>query len=472
MADVAPVDLEAFGEEFGGRVVTANDPDYDDVRAECVWNGDIDRRPWVIARASCADDVSAAVRFAQRASREVVVRGGGHNFSGSCIADDAVMIDLGGLCDVSVDPVTRTARCGGGTRWAQLDATTQEHGLAVPGGFVSHTGVAGLTLGGGMGWLIRKAGLSADNVLSVEIVTADGALLRASRNENPDLFWAVRGGGGNFGIVTEFEFKLHEVGPIVQLSLSFWDLDHGTEAFRAIRDRVASLPNDVAIFLVGLNAPPAPFVPEQFQGIPGYAVLLVDQGSPDAHRETVESLRDAAPPLFTFDTPIPYTALQQMFDANVPWGTRGYEKAVYLEELTDGAIDVIARHFPSKASPMSLMPIFVLGGKYAEPGDDDTAFGGSRRIMYVLNIAALALDAELLDTDRSWVRAFWADLVPHSGGVGSYVNFMSEFEPDRVMASYGSEKYGRLAEIKAKYDPANLFHLNANIKPAGQRTVG
>jgi FAD/FMN-containing dehydrogenase len=467
MADVAAVNLGAFGEKFGGQVITADDPDYDAVRAECVWNGDIDRRPWVIARVSCAADVAAAVRFAKEIGREVVVRGGGHNFSGSCIADDAVMIDLGGLCDVSVDPTDRTARCGGGTRWAQLDAATQEHGLAVPGGFVSHTGVGGLTLGGGMGWLIRKAGLSADNLLSVEIVTADGEILEASPDKRPDLFWAVRGGGGNFGIVTGFEFKLHEVGPMLQLALSFWDLDHGAEAFRAMRDRVASLPNDVAIFLVGLDAPPADFVPEEFQGMPGYAVLLVDQGSPDAHREAVASLRAAVPPLFTFDTPIPYVALQQMFDESVPWGTRGYEKAVYLDELTDGAIDVIARHFPSKSSPMSLLPIFVLGGKYAEPADDDIAFGGSRRTMYVLNIAALALDAELLESDRSWVRAFWADLVPHAGGVGSYVNFMSEFEQDRILASYGSEKYGRLAEIKAKYDPANVFHLNANIRPAG-----
>jgi FAD/FMN-containing dehydrogenase len=467
MGDVAALDLDAFREEFGGRVVTANDTDYDTVRAECVWNGDIDRRPWVIARVSCANDVAAAVRFAKGAGREIAVRGGGHNFSGSCIADDAVMIDLGGLCDISVDPATRTARCGGGTRWAQLDAATQEHGLAAPGGFVSHTGVAGLTLGGGIGWLSRKAGLSADNVLSVEIVTADGAILEASQYKNPDLFWAVRGGGGNFGIVTEFEFKLHEVGPIVQLSLSFWDLDHGSEAFRAMRDRVASLPNDVAIFFAGFNAPLAPFVPEQFHGLPGYAVLLVDHGSPDAHRGAMESLRGAAPPLFTFDTPIPYTALQQMFDEVVPWGTRGYEKAIYLDELTDGAIDVIARHLPSKASPISFMPIFVLGGKYADPGENDTAFGGSRRTMYVLNIAAFALDAELLATDRSWVRAFWADLVPYAGGVGSYVNFMNEFEQDRILASYGSDKYGRLAEIKAKYDPANLFHLNVNIKPAG-----
>ena len=280
MSDLLAGQLKAFSSDLAGRVVTADDSDYDAVRAECVWNGDIDRRPWAIARVRSADDVAAAVRFARETGRDLAVRGGGHNFSGACIADDAVMIDLGALCDVSVDPAARTARCGGGTRWSQLDAATQEHALAAPGGFISHTGVAGLTLGGGMGWLSRKAGLSCDNLLSVEIVTADGAIVRASEQENPDLFWAVRGGGGNFGVVTEFEFQLHEVGPMVQLSFSFWDLDHGPQAFRVIRDQVGGLPGDIAVFLAALSAPPAPFVPEQYQGTPGYAVLLVDSWSP------------------------------------------------------------------------------------------------------------------------------------------------------------------------------------------------
>ena len=466
MSDLSAGQLKAFRSDFAGRVVTADDSDYDAVRAECVWNGDIDRRPWAIARVRSADDVAAAVRLARASGRDLAVRGGGHNFSGSCIADDAVMIDLGALCDVSVDPAARTARCGGGTRWSQLDAATQQHALAAPGGFISHTGVAGLTLGGGMGWLSRKAGLSCDNLLSVEVVTADGAIVRASAQENPDLFWAVRGGGGNFGVVTEFEFQLHEVGPMVQLSFSFWDLDHGPQAFRVIRDQVADLPGDIAVFLAALSAPPAPFVPEQYHGAPGYAVLLVDHGAPDAHARAVEALRRAAPPLVTFDTPIPYTALQQMFDESAPWGIRGYEKAVYLDELTDEAIDVIARHVPGKASPMSFMPVFVLGGKYAEPAEASSAFGGSRRTRYALNIAAVAPTAELLEADRAWVRSFWADLVPHAGGAASYVNFMSEFEEDRIIASYGAEKYQRLSEIKAKYDPANLFHLNANIRPA------
>jgi FAD/FMN-containing dehydrogenase len=466
MSDLLAGDLKSFRDELKGRVVTADDADYDAVRAQCVWNGQIDRRPWVITQVRSADDVAAAVRFARACGRDLAVRGGGHNFSGACIADDAVMIDLGALCDISVDPAAKTVRCGGGTRWSQLDAATQEHALAAPGGFVSHTGVAGLTLGGGMGWLSRKAGLSCDNLLSVQLVTAEGAIVRASAQENPELFWAVRGGGGNFGVVTEFEFRLHQVGPMVQLALSFWDLENGPQAFRAIRDQVRDLPGDIAIFLAALNAPPAPFVPEQYHGTPGYAVVLVDFGAPEAHARAVSDLRQAAPPLFTFDTPIPYTALQQMFDEAAPWGIRGYEKAVNLDELTDDAIDVIARHVPRKASPMSFMPLFVLGGKYAEPAEEDSAFGGSRRTRYVLNIAAIAPTAELYEADRAWVRSFWTDLVPAAGGAGGYVNFMSEFEEDRIIASYGPEKYQRLSRIKAEYDPTNFFHLNANIRPA------
>ena len=466
MADGLVGDLESFRGGFAGRVVTGDDSDYDAIRAECVWNGDIDRRPWVIARATSAADVAAAVRFASAAGREVAVRGGGHNFAGSCIADDAVMIDLGAMCDVQVDPTARRAVCGGGARWSQLDAATQEHGLATPGGFISHTGVAGLTLGGGLGWLSRKAGLSCDNLISVEVVTAAGAILQASGDENPDLFWAVRGGGGNFGVVTAFEFQLHEVGPIVQLGLSFWDLDHGAAAFRAVRDQTGALGDDIAIFMAALNAPPAPFVPEEHHGAPGYAVLLVGHGATEDHARAVAALRQAAPPLFAFDTPIPFTQLQQMFDESAPWGIRGYEKAIYLDELSDAAIDVIAEHVPRKASPMSFMPMFVLGGNYARHAEDETAFGGSRQTCYVLNIAAVAPTAELLEADRGWVRAFWSDLVPHAAGVGSYVNFMSEFEPDRLIASYGREKYDRLSRIKATYDPGNLFHINPNIQPA------
>ena len=466
MTDVIGADLETFRAGLAGRAVTQADADYDAVRAECVWNGDIDRRPWVIARCHSAADVAATIRFARAAGREIAVRGGGHGFSGSCIVEGGVMIDLGPMNQVQVDAQARRATCGGGTRWAELDAATQEHGLATPGGFISHTGVAGLTLGGGMGWLSRKAGLSCDNVVSVEIVTADGSILRASADENPELFWAVRGGGGNFGVVTSFEFALHQIGPVVQMALLFWDLDHGPAAFRAARDVIPSLPDDVTIFLAGLNAPPAPFVPEAHQLQPGYAAVVVDHGSPSDHARALDALRAGAAPLFEFATPIPHTALQQMFDESAPWGIRGYEKAIYLDELTDGAIDVIAAHLPRKTSPMSFMPIFALGGEYARKADSDNAFGGSRSTRYVVNIAAIAPTPELLEADRSWTRSFWSDLVPHAQGVGSYVNFMADYEEDRIRAAYGPDKYQRLAEVKATFDPDNVFHLNANIHPA------
>ena len=454
-------------EGFSGRVVTPADADYDAVRAECVWNGDIDRRPWLIAQPRTSADVAAAVRFARAAEREIAVRGGGHNFSGSCIADEAVMIDLGQLRAVAVDVGARRATCGGGARWADLDGATQQHGLATPGGFISHTGVAGLTLAGGIGWLTTLAGLSCDNLVSAEVVTADGSILRASGDEHPELFWALRGGGGNFGVVTAFEFTLHEVGPLVQLALSFFDLESGPAALRATRDRLEKLPEGVVGFLAALNAPPAPFVPEAYQGAPGYAVLLVGFGRPEDHAQAAADLRDAVAPSFVFDTPMPYVALQQMFDAAAPWGIRGYEKAVSFDELSDEVIDVIAEHIPRKSSPMSFVPMFTLGGEYARRSDEETAYGGSRRARFIVNLAAIAPTGELLAADRDWARAFWDALVPYAVGIGSYVNFMTDLDDDRIRASYGPEKYARLSRIKATYDPDNVFHLNANIRPAG-----
>ncbi len=458
--------LEQLQAACRGRVVSDRDADYDQVRAACVWNGDIDRRPWAIAQATSAADVAAAIRVAADAGLEVTVRGGGHNFAGSCIADGALMVDLGPMDQVRVDPAARRAVCGGGTRWAQLDAATQEHGLATPGGFISHTGVAGLTLGGGLGWLTRKVGLSADNVVSVEVVTADGSTLRASAEEHPDLFWAVRGGGGNFGVVTAFEFELHEVGPVVQLALTFWDLDSGGSGFRALRALRPTLGDDIGVFQVAINLPPAPFVPDDLRGQLGYAVLLVGHGPPEEHAGAVAALRSEAPPRFTFDTPIPYTALQQMFDESAPWGICGYEKALHLDELTDAAIEVIAEHVPKKTSPMSFTPTFVLGGAFGRHDEADSAFGGSRGAQYVLNIVAVAPSRAQLEPDREWARAFWSDLVPHASGIGSYVNFMTEIEPDRVAAAYGTEKLERLRRVKGTYDPDNVFRHNANIAPA------
>jgi FAD/FMN-containing dehydrogenase len=356
----------------------------------------------------------------------------------------------------------------GGATWGDLDGATQDHGLAVTGGFISHTGIGGLTLGGGIGWLTQKAGLSADNLVSGQVVTADGRILRASPDENADLFWAIRGGGGNFGVVTSFEYRLHEVGPIVQLGLFFWGADKGAEALRFSREFIKTLPEDVATFIAGLSAPPAPFVPEQHRFAPGFALVIVSFGSPEQHQQLVRPVSETLPPLFNLITPIPYLQLQQMFDEGNPWGILGYEKSLYLDDLTDDAIEVLAERLPQKASPLSFTPIFKLSGAYGSVGDDETAFGGSRSGGFAVNIAAICPAPELLEADRPWVRSFWEALVPYASGAGSYVNFMSEYDENRVRSAYGAAKYDRLARIKAEYDPDNVFHLNANIKPALQ----
>jgi FAD/FMN-containing dehydrogenase len=464
MTDLRADDVRALRQAFTGEIVVPGDSGYDEARA--IWNGAIDRRPAVIAKCRGADDVVAALRFARDAGLEVSIRGGGHNFSGAALCDGGLTIDLTGMRSVHVDSDRRLAVCGGGATWEDVDAATQEHALAVTGGFVSHTGVAGLTLGGGIGWLTPMAGLSCDNLMAAEVVTADGRLVRTSESENADLLWALRGGGGNFGVVTSFEFRLHPIGPLVQLGLFFFSLGQGRDLFRFAREYTRDLADDTTVFLAGLNAPPEPFVPEQYQGTPGFAIVVVSFGDPDAHGHLVAPIPVAVTPLWELVTPIPYVNLQQMFNAAAPWGILGYEKALYLDEMSDGAIDVIAAHQPKKASPMSFVPIFVLGGAFARVPDDATAFGGSRSTRYVVNLSAIAPTPELLEADRAWVRAFWSDLVPFSNNVGGYVNFMSEYEEDRVRVAYGADKYARLARIKSEYDPDNVFHLNANIKPA------
>jgi hypothetical protein len=455
--------LEEFRAGFDGEALLPGDAAYDEVRS--VWNGNIDRRPALIARCRAPMHVAEAIALARREGLELSVRGGGHNFAGSAVCDDGLMIDLSTMNDVTVDAGARRARCGGGATWADLDGATQQHGLAVTGGFISHTGVGGLTLGGGMGWLTRKAGLSCDNLVSAEVVLADGQVVRASADQHEDLFWAIRGGGGNFGVVTEFEFALHEVGPLVQLCLFFWGADQGVEALRVSRDIVAGLPEGVGALIAGLSAPPAPFVPQEHQLAPGFALLIGSFGSPEEHAEIVAPVREALAPLFELVTPIPYTQLQKMFDEGNAWGTHAYEKALYLDELSDEVIAIFADQLPRKASPLSFVPVFPLDGAYADVGEEDTAFGGSRSARFVFNIAAICPVPELLEADRAWVRGFWEALRPHASSAGSYVNFMTDIEEDRVRAAYGAAKYDRLSRIKADYDPDNVFHLNANIKP-------
>jgi FAD/FMN-containing dehydrogenase len=449
---------------FSGSVLAATDEGYGAALAAAVWNGDIRRRPALIVRPGSTAEVARALEVARHYGVGVTVRGGGHSFAGHAVAQDAVMIDLGRLNQISVDPKARRVRCGGGTTWAEMDAATAEHGFAVPGGFISHTGVAGLTLGGGLGWLSRPAGLSCDNLVSAEVVTADGRVVTASDHENADLFWALRGGGGNYGIVTSFEFALHQLSPMANLGLFFWRPQEAQEALRFARDLIPDLPGDMGGFVAGLNAPPAPFVPAQHHGIPGFAVAVVNWDSAEEHARVIAPLRDLNP-LFELVTPIPHVALQQMFDDSAPWGILAYEKAIYLDALTDDVIDIMIEQLPAKASPGSFIPIFALGGAYARVPEDQTAFGGSRQTRWALNITAIATDKAAFAHDRNWVRDFWAELRPHANSSGSYINFLADDDEERIRASYG-EKYDRLAAIKATWDPNNVFHHNANIRPA------
>jgi FAD/FMN-containing dehydrogenase len=450
---------------FTGRVVTADDVDYDTVRK--VWNGAIDHRPAVIAQCHRAEDVAAALAYARGEGLDVSVRGGTHQFAGNAVWPDSLTVDLSAMTAVAVDPQTRTARCQGGALLSHLDAATQEHGLAVPSGTISHTGVGGLTLGGGFGWLTHDHGLSIDNLLSAQVVLADGRVVETCATSRPDLFWALRGGGGNFGVVTEFRFRLHPVGPLVQLGLLFWPLSAGTEALRLVREVVAGLPAGVgALLAAGLSAPPEAFVPPEHHFAPGYALLLAGFGTAGQHAALVDRVRAALPPLFDFVSPLPYTALQSMLDDAAPPGILAYERALYLDDLTDAAIAVMTEFSAKKSSPMSFAPVFRVDGAFAQVDDAATAFGGERQPGYVVNLAAVAPRADLLEADTAWVRAYWEALLPHARSTGSYVNFMVEPDQDRVLAAYGPEKYRRLAKIKADYDPHNVFRHNANITPA------
>jgi FAD/FMN-containing dehydrogenase len=464
MAMTGSVDLEALRASMKGSVIDRDDPTYDDARR--VWNADIDRHPTVIARCESPADVAAALAFAREQGLPIAVRGGAHSTPGSSTVDDGLVIDLSPLNQVTVDPEAKRVRVGGGALLGDLDAATQAHGLAVPAGVVSHTGVAGLTLGGGMGWLTRLAGLSIDNLVSAEVVTADGRVLRADDNENRDLFWAIRGGGGNFGVVTEFEFRLHEVGPMVQLGLLFWGLEDGAAALRLARDVIPTLPREVNIIIAGLHTPQAPFVPEQYQHQPGVALMVTGFGSAEVHAEALAGIRAALPPRFEMVDSLPYVALQKMLDEANDWGFHCYDKGSYVEDLSDEAIQVVMEHLPRKSSPLSALLFYRLDGAYSETGEDDTAFSGGRSPRYAMFIVAVCPTPELLTAERAWVRSFWEALRPHSIGAGSYVNAMGEFEDDRVRASYGPAKYERLARIKREYDPENVFHRNANIKPA------
>ncbi len=459
--------VESFRKVFDGELITsAERATYDTVRA--VWNTEIDRRPAMIARCVNRSDVAASVNFAREQGLEIAVRCGSHHAAGVAACDDGLMIDLSLMRSVTVDPAARRVRVAGGALLGDMDAATQEHGLATTAGTVSHTGVGGLTLGGGFGWLGHRHGLAIDNLVSAEVVIADGQILRASEQDNPDLFWALRGGGGNFGVVTEFEFRLHEVGPMVDFALLFYPLDQGVEALRLGRDVSEAAGRDISVVTFAMNAPPAEFVPKEHRFQPGYAVLLAGFGNDDEHAGLCQRARSAVTPLFEQVDRIPYIGLQQMSDRANPWGLYCYNNACHLDELSDEAIAVIVEQIPRKTSPLTWAAFVPFGGAYQDVGPDDTAFSAPR-FGYGVYAIGLTNTREQLPAERDWVRSFWQALQPHAHGIGSYVNAMVELDDDRIQASYGPAKYARLAEIKRRYDPDNLFHLNANVKPAGSR---
>jgi FAD/FMN-containing dehydrogenase len=466
MTRTASGGIDALRATHSGPVLLPGDDGYDEART--VWNGDIDRRPAVIARCRTADDVAAALRTAQENGLEIAVRGGGHAFSGRAVCDDGLMVDLSLMREVRVDPVGRRAVAGGGATQADVDAATQAHGLATTGGTISHTGVGGLALGGGMGWLTHKMGLMIDNLVAAEVVVPDGRCLRASADEHPDLFWAVRGGGGNFGVVTAFEFALHPVGPEVHLGLLFYAQSDSVAALTMCRELFPTLSDDAGLLIgAALNAPPLPAVPEEHHFAPGHAVMVVGAGTAEEHAAAVAPFRERLRPLFEIVTPIPYVALQQMLDAAAPFGTSAYEKSLDIEELTDDVIAVLTESAARKASPMSFLPIFYLSGAFCRVGEDETAFSGSRTPHYAIHMAGISPDPSGLDVERAWVRSLWDSLRPLVRSDGAYVNFIGDVGEDQIRDAYGAAKYDRLARIKAEYDPGNVLHRNANIKPAG-----
>ena len=451
--------------DFIGELVRPGDAGYDDVRK--IWNGNIDRRPALIARCRGVADVMAAVRFAREQDALTSVRGGGHAVAGYALCDDGVVIDLSLMTGSRVDPLAQTARVEGGCLNSHVDRESQVFGLAVTGGIVSHTGIAGLTLGGGIGHLMRKFGLSIDNLRSCDVVTADGELVVASEQENPDLFWGLRGGGGNYGIVTSFEFQLHPLGPTVLAGLLAWPMDDAHRVLRFLREFAADAPDEVGIMANLRLAPPMPFVPEELHGKPIVALVPTYAGPVEDGERVLGVIKDelGAPAVDTL-VPKPYTTHQKMFDPAVPHGQHYYWKSHKLGPLTDDIIDVVAEHAAQITSPAGTVPIFTQGGAVARVPESATAFPNRDAAHDINIVAAWAPDDPEPDRHISWVRSFFTALEPYSKGL--YVNFIDEDSADRVRAgAYSAEQWDRLVSLKAKYDPTNFFRMNANIPPNG-----
>ena len=445
---------------LAGEAVGPADDGYDVHRR--VWNGSIDRHPALIARCRGVDDVRAALRFAGDHRLPIAVRSGGHSFPGLSTCDDGLVIDLRQMSGIRVDPDARTVGVQAGVLLGELDAATQEHGLAVPAGIVSHTGLAGLTLGGGIGWIQRKYGLTVDSLVSADVVTADGSFVRAAEDENADLFWGLRGGGGNFGIVTDFRFRLLPLGPLVMAGAVFWPIDQAASVLRRHRDWLAGCPDELMTLVVQRLAPPLPAVPAELVGRPVIAVAACYAGDVEEGERVLRPMRAFGSPVLDLFAPKPFTAHQQMFDPSFRHGCWYYVRSCDVAELNDDVIDVVVEHGRRISSPLSSIALWQMGGAVARVGEDETAFHG-RGAGFTFNINGNTATADGFAEQQQWARDYWSALAPFHTSV--YVNFLMEEGEDRVRQAYGGAKFERLRTLKRTYDPANVFRLNQNIRP-------
>jgi FAD/FMN-containing dehydrogenase len=462
-AVIEAVDTTALRSSFRGALLPPGEEGYEEARS--VWNGAIDRHPALIARCAGADDVVEAMRFARERELPVTVRGGGHAVAGHAVCDGGLMIDLSLMKAVEVDPEARTARAAGGLLWRELDAATQQHGLATTGGIISHTGIGGLTLGGGFGHLMRRHGLTVDNLLAVELVTADGERLRVDAASEPELFWGLRGGGGNFGVATAFEYRLHPVGPLVLGGPMFWGLDDAPAVLRVLRELAPAAPDELGISISIMPAPPMPFLaPEQF-GKPVIGLVLAWMGDFAAGERAIAPLREVGRPLADVVRPVPYLALQSMLDGGAPHGRHYYWKAHRLPALSDATIDVFCERASAFTSPFAQINGWAVGGAVSRVDPGATAVG-ERETGFELSFA---VGWPPSDPDgerhRTWSRAGSEALRGESAGI--YANFISDEGSAGVEAAYGA-RLARLTAVKDRYDPDNVFRHNANIPPSGE----
>ena len=455
--------LEALAQEFRGRLIGPQDADYDEARA--VWNGMIDRYPALIARCTGVADVIAAVNFARENNLLVSVRGGGHNVAGHATNDGGIVIDLSEMKGIHVDPEKRVARAQGGVTWGEIDRETQVFGLAAPGGVVSTTGIAGLTLGGGLGWLRRKHGLTIDNLLSVDLVTADGEFLTASETQNADLFWGLRGGGGNFGIVTSFEYRLHPVGPTVMLGNVWFPVEEARELLPKWREIMENAPEALSSSAYVWSVPPLPNFPEAYHNKRVVCFGAVYAGPVEEGERAIRPLREMGTPMMDLSAEIPWTAVQTMFDVFFPKRERLYYfKSRYLQAFDDRTIEALLPRAANPPSPAVLIVIWHLGGAMRRVNRNATAFA-ERDATYLFSVDAIWDDPRETEDVLAYSRAFLAEMEPYSTG-SLYINFpgFGEEGEQLVKDAYGAN-YNRMVALKNRYDPNNLFRLNPNVRP-------